>query len=123
MGLKESLRNWFTKIVVDATDARFDEVCKEILLVEKMIDEVKVKLSDSEARLSAASIPASVPEAEPLRATRPSWPRMKRLLEERDVRAGLASQEMSSNAAINRTFNNEADRVETYWKTKQQKEN
>ena len=95
------LRNWLLKLVSDAVDSRFDEVCKEILLVEKMIDDVKAQIGGV---VQGIRLEEKVEEVQPLRSTRPSWPRMRRLLEERDVRA---------------TMNPEADRVQAYWENKE----
>ena len=68
---------------------------------------IKQTLTAIESGLSRPDEPDEPEEAKAFASTRPSWPRMKKFLEERDVRGMLPK------------MNSEADQVEQYWKTKQ----
>ena len=80
------------------------------------------KLDTILLRLSELSEKKDEPLPEPLHQTRPSWMRMKKLLEENDVRKGLESarnENLELQATRNREINNQAEVVAKYWENKQ----
>ena len=63
-------------------------------------------------------------EPEPLAQSRPSWPRMKKHLEERDVRGLLDEQRTSERDFIGQrkpSASAQADAIASYWREKQER--
>ena len=93
------VKRWLMSLIREAVR----EAIREESLVR--LQEVKQEVANQVKQEVANQVKQE--DQGPLRSTRPSWPRMKRYLEEQDVRAGLA-------------LNREADQVERYWREKQQ---
>jgi len=95
------LRNQFT---IQEQILNLSNQLESLEMILRSMDQSLISLKAREEIESAALNQAN--ETKPLAASRPSWPRMKRTMEERDVLNGLnaAKQQQSS--------------IEEYWKNK-----
>lgn len=94
-----------------------------ITRIENCLNGLEADVNEIKARENQVNVADQAQEQKPLAASRPSWPRMKRYLEEQDIRAGLEEARAHSREDEGRTIaryaNKEADRLEKYWKEKQ----
>lgn len=122
------IRRWFINL--------FREVlAHELLSIHTLLGEVlmnQAKILASLESLQSSQQNSLVPESEdnsrgagdqaPVQTSRGSWPRMKRHLEERDVRRVIAEQAASGDfqnaAEIASRMNEEAAKLEAYWRSK-----
>ena len=92
----------------------------------KELNDLQTKELEETAKTSHDGSGAQKVQEQAISSTRPSWPRMKRYLEERDARQVIAEQQASGefqNAAkIANKFNEEAAKLEAYWRNKSVKE-
>lgn len=135
----KSIRRWLIQLLRDSFAAnlteleiRIDLLGVEIRAARAILERIEESLGDraSAAQEQRNAEPASYPEAQPLAQSRPSWARMKKQFEERDVRGLLAQQraaddnftagrqDFTSTRQQHRDFNREADRVASYWQEK-----
>lgn len=125
------LRNLIREVIHEENESLRGMITELIATISRRDTELHEQLNNWNTELIAQRVAREEELAElnqrkesnPLRTTRPSWPRMKRQLEERDVRGIIAEQDIASHevtSARNMTsrMNDEAERVERYWKEK-----
>src|SRR5580765_1130632 len=117
------IKHFILSVVNDRFQAD-EKLLSELCATLEKNTQLLLELSDQMNQMKANQIKSlNEQEAhgpnEPIQTTRQSWPRMKRIFEERDVRSLLQERD---NAARNQTMirigSEEADRIEKYWKDK-----
>ena len=117
------LQKWFMNliqqsIIIEMVPRLYEfraSIVEENELTQRKLDTILLRLSEIAEKKDE-------PLPEPLHQTRPSWMRMKKLLEENDVRKGLESarnENLELQATRNREINNQAEVVAKYWENKQ----
>lgn len=101
---------WLRRLFIDCLDPILRnqfQIEEYLLRIENKVTTIEERVNFANDRLFAAKneIEREQPKDEPLAVSRPSWMRMKKNFEERDVRSVLAAQ-------------HQADAVEEYWKQK-----
>lgn len=120
------IREWIKNVIQEAVFKLFVELETRITLMETDISVIKIILDKQEKHLqSLAAQEQSSEEQEPVHAlasSRPSWMRMKKQFEERDVRGIIAAQNAEKEEFVgNRHPSHEQQvaAVANYWQQKQ----
>ena len=110
MSLRGKLIDIIREAAREENSPRFNQIVNRIELLSERLDALETILRSMDQSLNAAqnsqnsqNSEKSQNPAKPLAASRPSWPRMKRTMEEREVLNALAAKQSD---------------LEEYWKKK-----
>lgn len=118
------LKRFIYGIVYEIIHEEMECVIYELISLRKMLEDNNILISKINEEHARSTETQTQNQAQnPIGATRPSWMRMKKHLEEEDIRRLLYENSPDSETAkrfnkFNFNFNKEADRVGQYWKEK-----
>lgn len=120
------LQKWIERAIKNALFKEFCDmqIALDILRGETNACSQKLNLLLDEQAKEPEIEPEPIAQPEPLAQSRPSWPRMKKHLEERDVRGLLDEQRTSERDFIGQrkpSASAQADAIASYWREKQER--
>lgn len=127
------LRKWIERIIKNALFKEFcdvqitlDLVRSEVIAAKEFSNRCEQRLAHLTDVISQQSEKEPELEPVPLAQSRPSWMRMKKHFEERDVRGLLdsqraADQEFIGHRETREPHPQESERVANYWRNKQER--